>query len=185
MTSLTRKRSLVQSQYRPPVQPEIIEYLIDCHRSDSGDYRPAERQWSQASLPSRPQAGPSPAGHDPLLARLVPAPNQSRDHRRDGVRGPWRSPGRACHQGRRRGPRACWPQLSPAGSRARAQCRRTEPCRPARQGDHADEARNGMGGRRSVTRSRRVLSISTRPRVSGARSGRGSSALPWLLSRRA
>jgi hypothetical protein len=40
--SLTRKRSLVQSQYRPPVQPQISEYLIDSPGNDSGDYRPRE-----------------------------------------------------------------------------------------------------------------------------------------------
>jgi hypothetical protein len=38
--SLTRKRSLVQSQYRPPVQPRIFEYLIDDPGNDSGDYGP-------------------------------------------------------------------------------------------------------------------------------------------------
>jgi hypothetical protein len=44
--SLTRKRSLVQSQYRPPVQPQIFEYLIDRPGSDSGDYRPPD--WRSA-----------------------------------------------------------------------------------------------------------------------------------------
>jgi hypothetical protein len=37
LTSLTRKRSLVQSQYRPPVQPQIFEYLIHISGNDSGD----------------------------------------------------------------------------------------------------------------------------------------------------
>ncbi len=50
--SLTRKRSLVQSQYRPPVQLLIFEYLIDRPGSHSGDYRPP-RSADRAASASR------------------------------------------------------------------------------------------------------------------------------------
>ena len=56
--SLTRKRSLVQSQYRPPVQPQIFEYLIDRPGSHSGDYRPPRAAHRAASASRADNARP-------------------------------------------------------------------------------------------------------------------------------
>jgi hypothetical protein len=53
--SLPPKRSLVQSQYRPPDYPQLFEYLIDNLGNDSGDCRPADWRCAWARLLSAGQ----------------------------------------------------------------------------------------------------------------------------------
>jgi hypothetical protein len=71
--SLTRKRSLVQSQYRPPVQPQIFEYLIDRPGSDSGTigHPTGVAQWRM--WPFRALVGPADLWSLGWLARRAQA----------------------------------------------------------------------------------------------------------------
>jgi hypothetical protein len=59
LASVTRKRSLVQSQYRPPVQRQIFEYLIDRPGNDSGGYRSPAQAGTGARHASRRLPGRS------------------------------------------------------------------------------------------------------------------------------
>ncbi len=88
-TSLTRKRSLVQSQYRPPVQPQIFEYLIDSPRND----------WVTIGHPTGAGVVGACVGFEPSLVRAISAPRW--------VRWACAEAGRQRHRGGVAGSEAC------------------------------------------------------------------------------